>query len=156
MWRHRCAGRLKTKLYLRSGSEFDRNFVGFFNVPVRGPTRGHPFIRLFRETAQFSRLVRHVGVWRTYSHLKPPASPRGSRLKGRPQVVRFELRRNQFKIMRKFHGSIRGEIQKMDYMNYVKRGVDCLLTLALCRSGFDRGHGLRIVLRLFVESHWPI
>ena len=40
---HRCAGGLKKKLYLRSGSERHRHFVGFFNVPVQAPTRGHPF-----------------------------------------------------------------------------------------------------------------
>ena len=34
MWRHRCAGGLKKKLYLRSGSQRHRHFVGFFNVPV--------------------------------------------------------------------------------------------------------------------------
>ena len=33
MWRHRCAGGLK-KLYLRSGSQRHRHYVGFFNVPV--------------------------------------------------------------------------------------------------------------------------
>ena len=40
---HRCAGRLKKKLDLRSGSQRHRHFVGFFNVPVQTPTRGHPF-----------------------------------------------------------------------------------------------------------------
>ena len=39
----RCAGRLKKKLYLRSGSKRYRHFAGFFNLPVQGPTRGHPF-----------------------------------------------------------------------------------------------------------------
>ena len=42
MWRHRCEGGLK-KLHLRSGSQRHRHFVGFFNVPVQAPTRGHPF-----------------------------------------------------------------------------------------------------------------
>ena len=40
---HRCAGGLK-KLYLRSGSHRHRHFVGFFNVSVQAPTRGHPFL----------------------------------------------------------------------------------------------------------------
>ena len=31
---HRCAGGLKKKLDLRSGSQRHRHFVGFFNVPV--------------------------------------------------------------------------------------------------------------------------
>ena len=41
MWRHRCAGGLKKKLYLQSCSQCHRHFVGFFNVPVlhrRGAT----------------------------------------------------------------------------------------------------------------------
>ena len=37
------------------------HFVGFFNVPVQAQTRGQPFIRLFRETTQFNRLLRHTG-----------------------------------------------------------------------------------------------
>ena len=40
---HRCAGGLKKKLYLRSGSQRHRHFVGFFNVPVLAPTRDQPF-----------------------------------------------------------------------------------------------------------------
>ena len=55
---HRCAGGLKKKLDLRSGSQRHRHFVGFFNVPVQAPTRGHLFIRWFRHTAPFSRLLR--------------------------------------------------------------------------------------------------
>ena len=48
MWRHthRCAGGLKKKLDLRSGSQRHRHFVGFFNVPVLAPTRDHPFYTL--------------------------------------------------------------------------------------------------------------
>ena len=34
MWRHKCAGGLKKKLYLRSWSQRHRHFTGFFNVPV--------------------------------------------------------------------------------------------------------------------------
>ena len=40
---HRCAGGLKKKLNLQSGSQRHRHFVGFLNVPVQAPTRGHPF-----------------------------------------------------------------------------------------------------------------
>ena len=40
---HRCAGGLKKKLDLRSGSQHYRHFVGFFNLPVLAPTRGQPF-----------------------------------------------------------------------------------------------------------------
>ena len=40
---HRCAGGLKKKLDLRSGSHaIDISYV-FFNVPVLAPTRDHPF-----------------------------------------------------------------------------------------------------------------
>ena len=39
---HRCAGGLKKKLNLRSGSQRHRYFVGFFNVPVQTSTRHHP------------------------------------------------------------------------------------------------------------------
>ena len=55
---HRCAGGLKKKLDLRSGSQRHRHFVGIFNVPVQAPTRDHPFIRWFRHTAPISRLLR--------------------------------------------------------------------------------------------------
>ena len=41
---HRCAGGLKKKLDLRSGSQRHRHFVGFFNVPVLAPTRDQPFL----------------------------------------------------------------------------------------------------------------
>ena len=58
---HRCAGGLKKKLNLRSGSQRHGHFVGFFNVPVQAPTRVTLFIRLLRETATFSRLLRHAG-----------------------------------------------------------------------------------------------
>ena len=40
---HRCAGGLKKKLDLRSGSQRHRHFAGFFNVPVLVPTRDQPF-----------------------------------------------------------------------------------------------------------------
>ena len=57
---HTCAGGLK-KLDLRSVSQRHRHSVGFFNVPVQAPTRASLFIRLFRKTAPFSRLLRHAG-----------------------------------------------------------------------------------------------
>ena len=50
---HRCAaGIMKNLTYGRSPNAIDI---------VQGPTRGHPFIRLFRETAPLSRLLRHAG-----------------------------------------------------------------------------------------------
>ena len=71
MWRHRCAGGLK-KLYLRSGSQRHRHST---------PTRDHLFIRWFRHTAPFSRLLRHAGdtedVFSTWPLPPPPASSRG-------------------------------------------------------------------------------
>ena len=41
---HRYAGGTKKKFDLRSGSQHHRHFVGFFNVLVQAPTRGHLFI----------------------------------------------------------------------------------------------------------------
>ena len=56
---HRCAGGLKKKLDLRSGSQRHRHFAGFFNVPVLAPTQDHPFYTVIpRHTAPFSRLLR--------------------------------------------------------------------------------------------------
>ena len=43
MTAQKCAGGLKKKMDLRSGSQRHRHFVGFFNVPVQAPTRYHPF-----------------------------------------------------------------------------------------------------------------
>ena len=60
MWRHRCAGGLN-KLYLRSGSQRHRHFGGFFNVSVLHRHGTTLFIRWFRHTALFSRLLRHAG-----------------------------------------------------------------------------------------------
>ena len=77
MWRHRCADGPKKKLYLRSGSQRHRHFVGFFNMPVQAPTRGHPFLRLFWETAPFSRLLWHAGDTEDTFLTKPPG-PYGS------------------------------------------------------------------------------
>ena len=65
---HRCAGGLKMKLNLWSGSQRHRHVTGFFNVPVQTPAWATLFIRLFRETAPFSRLLRHAG---------PPWGPGG-------------------------------------------------------------------------------
>ena len=58
---HRCAGGLKKKLDLRSGSQRHRHFVGFFNVPVQTPTRDHPFYTAIQTHRPFSRLLRHAG-----------------------------------------------------------------------------------------------
>ena len=63
----RCAGGMK-KFDLRLGSKCHRHFVGFFRVPVQAPTRATLFIRLFRETAPFSRLLRHTGDKTPYNN----------------------------------------------------------------------------------------
>ena len=60
MWRHRCAGGLKKKLYLRPGSQRHRHFVGFFNVSVQAPIRGQPFYGHSEKPPHFSRLIRHA------------------------------------------------------------------------------------------------
>ena len=79
MWRQRCAGGLKKKLYLRSGSQRHRHFVGFFNVPVLHRHGTTLFIRWFRHTSV--AFYDTFGIRRTYSRLKPPASSRGSNWK---------------------------------------------------------------------------
>ena len=53
--------RTEEEVDIRLGSQRHRHFVGFFDVPVQAPTWGHLFLRLFRETAPFSRLLRHAG-----------------------------------------------------------------------------------------------
>ena len=76
---HTCAGGLKKKLDLRSGSQRHRHFVGFFNVPVLAPTRTNLFIRWFRHTAPFSRLLRsRWGYGGAHSRLNPPGPHGGS------------------------------------------------------------------------------
>ena len=46
------------QLFLRSGSQRHRHFAGFFNVPVIHRHGTTLFIRWFRHTAPFSRLLR--------------------------------------------------------------------------------------------------
>ena len=60
MWRHRCAGELKKKLDLQSGSQCHRHFVGFFNVPVQAPTRGQHSNGYSKKPPHFSRLLRRA------------------------------------------------------------------------------------------------
>ena len=81
MWRHRCAGGLKKKLYLRSGSQRHRHFVGFFNVPVPHRHGTNLFIRWFRHTAPFSRLLRsRWGYGGAHSRLNPPGPHGGCKI----------------------------------------------------------------------------
>ena len=71
MWRHRCAGGLKMLyMYLRSGSQRHRHFVGFFNVVVLHRHGTTLLIRLFREIAPFSRLKKFMkNPWIWYIHV---------------------------------------------------------------------------------------
>ena len=62
--RHRYAGGLKKKLYLRSGSQRHRNIIGFFNVPVLH-RHGPPFLYGYSEKPP--HLVAFSGIRRTYS-----------------------------------------------------------------------------------------
>ena len=75
---HKCAGGLK-KFDQRWGSQRHRHFVGFISS-LRCPSKHRHgatlFIRLFRETAPFSRLLRHaVDTEDTFSTYPPPPSP---------------------------------------------------------------------------------
>ena len=70
MWRHRCAGGVMRKLYLRLGAQRHRHFVGFHNVPVLHRHGTTLFIRWFLHTAPFSRLLRHAGDKSLYTHIK--------------------------------------------------------------------------------------
>ena len=76
IWRHRCAGGLKKKLYLRSGSP-----MGVSRGSLTCPSytdMGPPF--LYGDSDTSPHLVAFydtLGIRRTYSRLKPPASSRG-------------------------------------------------------------------------------
>ena len=73
----RCAGWLKKKLDVRSGSQLNRHFVGFFNVPVQVQTRGNSFNSHSEKPPHLVAFYNTLGIWRTYSHLIPPTVPRG-------------------------------------------------------------------------------
>ena len=70
MWRYRCAGGPKKKLYLypRPGSQRHIHFAGFFNVPVPHRHGTNLFIRWFRDTAPFVTFYDTLGIWRTYKN----------------------------------------------------------------------------------------
>ena len=74
---HRCAGGLKKKLYLRSGSQRHRHFAGFFNVPILHRHGTNLFLQWFRHTSPLVAFYDTLGIRRMYSRLKPPASSRG-------------------------------------------------------------------------------
>ena len=79
---HRCAGGLKKKLNLRSGSQRHRHFAGFFNVPVQTPTRDHPFYTVIPTHRPIkSPFTITLGIRRTHSRLNPPG-PHGGNVYG--------------------------------------------------------------------------
>ena len=80
MWRHRCAGGLKKKLYLQSGSQRHRHFAGFFIVSV---LHRHGTTLFYGDSDTPPHLVAFYNtlrIRRTYARLKPPASSRGEEL----------------------------------------------------------------------------
>ena len=64
-------------LDLRSGSQCHRYFVGFCNVPIQAPTRAILFIGYSEKPPHLVSICDTLGIRMTYSHLNPPASPRG-------------------------------------------------------------------------------
>ena len=75
------------KFDLRSDSQRHKHFVGLFNVPGQTPTRGQHFYTingLFRETAPFSRLLRHARDTEDALYILDltPGSPRGKTQSG--------------------------------------------------------------------------
>ena len=68
---HRCAGGLKKKMDLRSGSQRHRHFVGFFNMPVQAPTRFFKVIPTHRPISR--HFYDTLGIRRTHSRLNPRA-----------------------------------------------------------------------------------
>ena len=61
---HRCAGELKKKFDLQSGSQHhrdDRHFLGFFNVlPVQASARGQPFYGYSEKPTHINRLLKFM------------------------------------------------------------------------------------------------
>ena len=83
---HRCAGGLKKKLDLRSGSQRHRHFVGFFNVPVLAPTRDHPFYTVIPTHRPIkSPFTITLGIRWTHSRLNPPGPHGGIMVVTAPQ-----------------------------------------------------------------------
>ena len=69
----RCAGGLKKKLDVRSGSQRHRHFVGFFNVRARPSTdTGQIFLYGYSEKlSHFVAVYDTLGIRRTHSRLNP-------------------------------------------------------------------------------------
>ena len=64
-------GGLKKKWDRRSGSQRHRHFLGFFNVLVQAPTRGHPFYGYSEKPSHLVAFYNTLGIRRAYYHLKP-------------------------------------------------------------------------------------
>ena len=73
---HRCAGGLKKKFDLRSGSQRHRLFVGFFNVPVLAPTRDQPFYTVI---PTLKRSVDMTSLGKNGLNIRTNASPKWDR-----------------------------------------------------------------------------
>ena len=65
MTAHRCAGGLKKKFDLRSGSQRHRHFIGFFNMPVQASTRGQPFCSFSEKLPHLVTIYVTLGIQRT-------------------------------------------------------------------------------------------
>ena len=100
MLRHRCASELKKNLCLQSGYQRHRHFVGFFNVPIQAPTRGHSFYSYSEKLPHLLTINVTLGIRRTYSHLNPrvPTRPYQKDYKGCP-LLRFSKIRGCFWVM---------------------------------------------------------
>ena len=85
MTAHRCAGGLKKKYDLRSGSQRHRHFVGFFNVPVLAPTRDQPFYTVIDTPPHLVAFYDHAGDTEVHILDLTPGPSRGIR-NSRPVV----------------------------------------------------------------------
>ena len=77
MTAHRSVGGLE-KVDLRSGSQRHRHFVGFFNLPVQSPTRGHPIYTILRNRPIKSPFKTRCGYGGHILDLTPPPPPGSS------------------------------------------------------------------------------
>ena len=85
---HICAGGLKKKLDLRSGSQRHRHFVGFFNSPVLAPPRDHPFYTVILTHRPIkSPFTIKLGIRRTHSRLNPPRPSWGFAFVKRREII---------------------------------------------------------------------
>ena len=121
---HRCAGGLKKKLNLRSGSQRHRHFVGFFNVPVQTPTRGHPFYTVI--PPHLVAFYDTLGIRRTHSRLNTPG-PHGGGGGDNKEQLDISFCRTFLEIVHKlFISKFIGEIH--DSRVFLKSWTEAILT----------------------------